>query len=142
MKTLQPANPKIYHIVHLDRILSILQDSFLLSDKIISQRSNAGSTIGMSHIKARRLHELTLKSHPELHVGDCVPFYFCPRSVMLFLIHSGRSEDIRYVGGQQPIVHLEADLFSTIAWASSQNKKWAFTDSNAGSFYFNDTRAC
>jgi hypothetical protein len=27
---------------------------------------------------------------------------------------------------------------NTIAWANQKNKKWAFTSSNAGSFYFED----
>jgi hypothetical protein len=63
----------------------------------------------MSSIKWRRLEELTLKnSHPDLLVGECVPFYFCPRSVMFYLIHM-RSHELPYKGGQGPIVHLEAD---------------------------------
>ena len=85
-----PVNPKIYHIVHLDRLSSILHDGGLFSDRVISQRANAGTIIGMNQIKDRRMHELRLETHPDLYVGDCVPFYFCPRSVMLFLIHSGR----------------------------------------------------
>ncbi|MDD9863404.1 MAG: DarT ssDNA thymidine ADP-ribosyltransferase family protein [Gammaproteobacteria bacterium] len=31
--------------------------------------------------------ELPLSSHHEMHVGDCVPFSFCPRPVMRFVIH-------------------------------------------------------
>lgn len=58
----------------------------------------------MSSIKQRRL-TLSLNSDPDLHVGDCVPFYFCPRSVMLFLIHR-RNQELAYQGGQEPIVHL------------------------------------
>ncbi|MBN1437860.1 MAG: DUF4433 domain-containing protein [Anaerolineales bacterium] len=30
----------------------------------------------MSGVKRRRLEELRLSSHPDLFVGDCVPFYF------------------------------------------------------------------
>jgi hypothetical protein len=58
----------------------------LLSDAAIQQQALPGTVIGMNNIKQRRLNELTLASHPGLHVGACVPFYFCPRSVMLFLI--------------------------------------------------------
>jgi hypothetical protein len=75
--------------------------------------------------------------HPGLFVGQCVPFYFCPRSVMLFLIHK-RNYELEYKGGQSPIVHLVADLKDTIAWASRNNKRWAFSSSNAGSYYFED----
>lgn len=135
----QPRNPKIYHIIHLDRLPSIIQDGFLLSDRIISQRKNIGSIIGMNHIKQRRLNELTLSSYPDLFVGDCVPFYFCPRSVMLYLIYSGRSGEVAYKGGQLPIVHLVADLNAVVAWANENLQRWVFTASNAGSYYFEDT---
>ena len=77
---------KIYHIVHVNRLSSILADGYLFSDAIISQRINNGPMIGLSSIKQRRLHK-ALNSYPDLHVGDCVPFYFCPRSIMLYLIH-------------------------------------------------------
>lgn len=129
---------KIYHIVHVDRLSSILADGCLLSDAIISQRTNSGSMIGLSNIKARRLIK-PLNSYPDLHVGDCVPFYFCPRSVMLYLIHC-RNYELAYQGGQEPIIHLQADFNQVIAWASSQNPpvRWAFTSSNAGSYYFED----
>jgi hypothetical protein len=40
----------------------------------------------MSTIKQRRL-ALPVTCHPDDHVGDHVPFYFCPRSIMLFVIH-------------------------------------------------------
>ena len=43
-----------------------------------------------------------------------------------------------YRGGQGPIVHLEADLRDTVAWADPNRLRWAFTLSNAGSFYFED----
>lgn len=96
-----------------------------------------GTTIGMSGIKARRL-TLPLRSHPGLHVGECVPFYFCPRSVMLYLFHKKNHPELAYRGGQGPIVHLEADLYATVAWARDQQKRWAFTSSNAGAYYFED----
>lgn len=130
---------KIYHIVHVNRLISILDDEGLLSDAVISQRVNNGSMIGLSNIKQRRLHELTLNSYPDLHVGDCVPFYFCPRSVMLYLIHR-RHPELAYQGGQEPIIHLQADFNQVIAWANIQDPpiRWAFTSSNAGSYYFED----
>ena len=132
-----PAKPKIYHIVHVDRLASIIADGFLWSDAEIFRRKSAGTTIGMSNIKARRLNELDLSCHPGLRVGRCAPFYFCPRSVMLFLIHR-RNEELTYKGGQEPIVHLEADLNATIAWAQQKGRRWAFTLSNAGAYYFED----
>lgn len=133
-----PQDPKLYHIVHVDRLASVLGDGGLLSDALMAPRQNAGTTIGMSNIKDRRLNELTLTSRPGMHVGACVPFYFCPRSVMLYVIHQANHVELAYKGGQGPIVHLEASLNAAVAWANQNNKRWAFTLSNAGSYYFED----
>lgn len=132
-----PTHPKIYHICHVDRLACIVASGGLLSDAALQQQTLPGSVIGMNHIKQRRLQELTLTSHPGLHVGACVPFYFCSRSVMLYLIYV-RSQELTYRGGQGPIVHLEADLHATVAWANAQRRRWAFTLSNAGAYYFED----
>ncbi len=133
-----PAQPKIYHIVHVDRLPSIIADGCLWCDAEILRRSPPGTTIGMNGIKQRRLNELTLTSHPELHVGDCVPFYFCPRSIMLYLLFQGNHPELTYRGGQGAIIHLEADLQASVAWALEHNQRWAFTLSNAGAYYFED----
>jgi hypothetical protein len=131
-----PARPKIYHICHVDRLASIVAEG-LLSDAEVQRLAPPGTVIGMSNIKQRRLTELTLDSHPGLYVGQCTPFYFCPRSVMLYLIHK-RNPELTYKGGQEPIVHLEADLHDAVAWAQANGRRWAFTLSNAGSYYFED----
>jgi hypothetical protein len=131
-----PANPKIYHIVHVDRLASIATDGCLWSDVELDSRLVPGTVIGMNHIKqARRIR--FLPSFPDLRVGECVPFYFGPRSVMLFMMHAKNAE-LQYKGGQEPIVHLIADLAETAAWANATNKRWAFTLSNAASKYFED----
>ena len=138
MSSSVPVAPKIYHIVHVDRLPSIIAQDGLLCDAEIAGRSPLGTTIGMNNIKQRRLNHLTLTSHPGLRVGECVPFYFCPRSVMLYVISQGNCPGLSFTGGQSPIVHLEADLRRTIAWANQVNRKWAFTTSNAGSYFFDD----
>ncbi|CDN87029.1 MULTISPECIES: type II toxin-antitoxin system toxin DNA ADP-ribosyl transferase DarT [Hydrogenophaga] len=134
---LVPPQPKIYHIAHVDRLPSIVADSFLWCDAEVIRRAPAGTTIGMSSIKQRRL-TLPLGSHPGLHVGDCVPFYFCPRSVMLYLIYQGNHPELAYRQGQGPILHFEVDLHAAVAWANAQPARWAFTLSNAGSYFFED----
>lgn len=133
-----PENPKIYHIVHVDRLASIIAEGALLSDAEVANRAAGGTVIGMADIKRRRLTELTLTSHPGLFVGECVPFYFCPRSVMLYLLWQGNHPSLAYRGGEAPIVHLEADLRATVSWAEAAGQRWAFTLSNAGARYFED----
>lgn len=132
-----PPQPKIYHICHVDRLPTIASDRWLWCDSETAQRTPAGTSIGMTDIKRRRLG-LPLTSHPGLHVGECVPFYFCPRSVMLYLIYQGNHPELTYRGGQGPIVHLEADLHAAVTWANAEPRRWAFTLSNAGAFYFED----
>ena len=132
-----PANPKIFHICHVDRLPSIIDEGGLLCDADIADLPQVGTTIGMASIKQRRL-TLPLECRPGLHVGECVPFYFSPRSVMLFVISRANHESLAYRGGQGSIIHLEADLRSTVAWAEEQERRWAFTSSNAGSLYFDD----
>jgi hypothetical protein len=133
-----PDDIKIYHIVHISKLRAIVQERFLVSDAEIQKRETIGVTIGMREIKRRRLEKLTLSSHPGLHIGDCVPFYFCPRSVMLYMFHMANNPDVEYRGGQEPILHLVAGLLKTVEWANANSINWAFTTSNAGSNYFED----
>jgi hypothetical protein len=133
-----PANPKLYHIVHYDKLSSIIGEGYLYSDAELATRAViAGTTIGMGSIKARRLRN-ALNCHSGLTVGQCVPFYFCPRSVMLYLIHRANHEDLVYRGGQEPIIHLKFDLNAVVNWANGNQRRWAFTLSNAGSNFFED----
>lgn len=57
---------------------------------------------------------------------------------MLYMFHKDNHPEIEYHGGQEPIIHLEADLFQVVKWVNGNNKRWAFTLSNAGSRYFED----
>jgi hypothetical protein len=81
-----PSRPKIYHITHVDNLPAIISDGGLISDAAMIARGGPATPIGMSKIKQRRL-SLPVHCHPGDHVGDYVPFYFCPRSIMLFVIH-------------------------------------------------------
>jgi hypothetical protein len=85
----------------------------------------------MGKIKQRRLNELVVHPHAPHKVGEYVPFYFCPRSVMLYMM-SVRSAELRYQGGQQPIAHLVIDLEKAISWANHSRVKWVASKGNAG----------
>lgn len=129
-----PGHPQIYHITHVENLPSVLAAGGLRSDAGMKARSEEATSIGMSEIKLRRLR-LPVRCHSGEYVGNCVPFYFCPRSIMLYLIHRGNHSALAYRGGQDAIVHLEADLHETVAWAESQGHFWAFSLSNAGASY-------
>ncbi|MDP4013925.1 MAG: DUF4433 domain-containing protein [Candidatus Nanopelagicales bacterium] len=79
--------------------------------------------IGHAHIKQRRLHTLVPVA-PFGVVADYVPFYFAPRSPMLFAIH--RNQVAGHRGGQEPIVYLVVSLEELLPVASV-----VFTDRNA-----------
>lgn len=126
-----PERPQIFHIVHIDRLPSILEDGCLFSDGEVVRRQAAGTAIGMPGVKEKRRNK-GLLTKPELKVADCVPFYFCPRSVMLYVIHK-RSPILPYSGGQELIIHLQAYLHEAIEWAEESGLHWAFTAINAAS---------
>jgi len=132
-----PNNLKIYHITHLDNLPQIIESGVLWSDaKRIELELNC-EIVGMHVIKKRRLEKLNVTCHPHTIVGEYVPFYFCPRSIMLYILHMGNHPDLSYTGGQNPIVHLEADLRETVSWADAHQRPWAFSDCNAGVCYTN-----
>lgn len=62
-------------------------------------------------------------------VGEFVPFYFCPRSPMLYAINQGRTE--RPAGSQRTILH----LVSRVCVGVGLERAWAISDGNAGAFH-------
>lgn len=64
---LVPAQPKIYHICHVDRLPSIVADGCLWCDAEIVRRAPKGTSIGMTRIKQRRLNELSARFHKSLY---------------------------------------------------------------------------
>src|SRR5205823_1426404 len=42
--------------------------------------------------------------------------------------------------GERPILQPEADRHEVVTWTDSQDRRWAFTDRNAGSYYFQPFR--
>ena len=121
-----PSKPKIYHITHVDNLTRIIARGGLLSDARMLEEGGPDQVIGMSKIKRRRLEEIEVTCHPGTMVGEYVPFYFCPRSVMLYLIYRGNHPELDYRGGQDPIIHLEADLYQVVKWANDKGVRWAF----------------
>jgi len=133
--TAPPRLPKIYHITHMDNLAQIIHYGSIYSD---ARRLAAGldcNIIGMSAIKARRLEELEVTCHAGTMVGEYVPFYFCPRSIMLYILCKGNLPELTYRSGQRPIVHLQADFHATVEWANRHNVRWAFSDRNAGAYF-------
>ena len=132
--TTPPQQPKIYHITHVDNLAEIILHGNIYSDAKRIADSFDCNIIGMATIKRRRLEEIEVTCHTGTKVGEYVPFYFCPRSIMLYILYMGNHPELAYQGGQQSIVHLQADLRATVTWARRHNIRWAFSDRNAGAY--------
>ena len=136
---MDPRERPLYHITHLDNLPAILDAGGLKSDRRLRDdhpRDGGGphTAVGLDRIKRRRLEELPVTCRPGTSVGDYVPFYFCPRSVMLYLIHR-RNEDLRFRGGQDEIVHLVTSVGRAVDTAESSGPdRWAFSEGNAGAY--------
>ncbi len=129
-----PPRPRIYHITHVNNLPAIVAAGGLLSDARMIAQGGPKAPIGMSKIKRRRVEEIPVYCHPGTMVGDYVPFYFCPRSVMLYVIYRASDPELAYRGGQGEIVHLVSDMHEAVRWAEEHGKPWAFSLSNAGAY--------
>jgi ssDNA thymidine ADP-ribosyltransferase, DarT len=124
-------NRPIFHITHIDNLPHILTAGCIWSDRRLRSLQGNQTVIGFDHIKQRRLEELEVSCYPGTMVGEYVPFYFCPRSVMLYVIYKRKAE-LTYQGGQERVVHLVTMVNSAIKAAA--DRPWAFTDGNAGAY--------
>jgi hypothetical protein len=114
---------EISHITHFDNLASILDQACLWSDAKRIQLGLINQNIGYSHIKQRRLVR-PVNVAAGGTIGQYVPFNFCPRSVMLFVIHKGHLD---FQGGQDRVLHLISDT-DTIRLS---NQHCFFTDIHA-----------
>jgi hypothetical protein len=125
--TRDPGAIAIYHITDVSNLPAILKAGGLMSD--IGLAGAAHQVIGYANIKSRRMTEIRVQCCSGAFVGEFVPFYFCPRSPMLYTINRGNTG--RPVGCQKDIVHLQ----TTVAAAAGLRRDWAFSNGNAGAYH-------
>lgn len=124
----------IYHITHVNNLRRILAEGGLQCDRSAQELKSVN--IGHMHIKERRLNR-AVPLGPRGTVGDYVPFYFAPRSPMLYAINRGGVEG--YTEGQQPVIY----LCSTAETVDEAGRRWVFTEGHADMGYtdfFDDLR--
>ncbi len=114
----------IYHITHIRNLPNILKDNGLWCDRLATQRGLAFVNIAHPHIKERRMQK-QVPCAPGGCVADYVPFYFAPRSPMLYAIH--RRNVAAYQEGQALILH----LVSTVEAVQTAGIPFVFTDGHA-----------
>jgi ssDNA thymidine ADP-ribosyltransferase, DarT len=117
----RPKPTVIMHFTHASNIPTVASEGLLCDtgagDYLLAEVGNRG-------IKAQR-RERVVATGPRGVVGDYVPFYFAPRSPMLYAIKCGRVPE--YAEGQDPIVY----LVTTVERLTQLGLKMVFTDRNA-----------
>ena len=114
-----PVPTLIYHITHVDNLAGILAAGGLGCKAGMANAQH----VDVSHYdlqERRRRREVTCAPGGNLH--DYVPFYFAPRSPMLYALYRGNVAG--YEGGQTPLVY----LVSSVQEVASRGLPFVFTD--------------
>jgi hypothetical protein len=114
----------IFHITKWQNLPSILQAGGLWCDTAVANAPNAPAGIGYADIKETRKNAPVPGCRGGV-VADYVPFYFAPRSPMLYVNYRGGVASNK--DGQRPIVHLVADAEAVAA----RPLPFIFTDGHA-----------
>ena len=114
----------IYHITHIQNLLSILQTGGLMAINRLRQQQINHFDIAYQRIQDRRaITPVPCGAGGVLH--DYVPFYFAPRSPMLCAIHRGGVPG--YQEGQSCVLHLVTEAEAI----EQANILFAFTNGHA-----------
>ena len=114
----------IYHITHINNLTSILTSGGLIANSRLKTQQTNYLDIAHRQIQDRRATtKVPCSTGGYLH--DYVPFYFAPRSPMLYAIH--KQNVATYSGGQQPIIHLVSEAYTI----KNSRLNFAFTDGHA-----------
>lgn len=93
----------IYHITHINNLPAIIQRGALCCQTTTDHEQLSHVVIGDQGLKDRRSRR-HVPIGPGGVLSDYAPWYFAPRSPMLFVINKRHVPG--YNGGQNPIVHL------------------------------------
>ena len=116
-----PKTIKIYHITHWKNLKEILASGCLLPHRTIVENGVGYINIAHSNIRYKR-ECTTVPIESAGFLNQYVPFYFAPRSPMLYTINKGNVEG--YKEGQASVIY----LISSTEKAERANLKFVFTD--------------
>jgi len=115
---------KLYHITHIRNLGSIIERSGIMCDNAMNKDDIKHVGIAHMHIKERRARK-RVPIEPGGTLADYVPFYFAPRSPMLYASYTGFVEG--YSEGQGAILHLVTSVETVLA----KKLPFVFTDGHA-----------
>jgi len=114
----------IYHITPIDNLESIISEGRLLAYNVMLETGTNYTNIAYENIQDRRARiRVPCGAGGVLH--DYVPFYFAPRSPMLYTINQGNVPN--YTQGQAALIHLVSDVEDIDA----RGLDFVFTDGHA-----------
>jgi ssDNA thymidine ADP-ribosyltransferase, DarT len=114
---------RVYHFTHIRNLAGII-DGGLRSDAACRREGRTAVEIGSAGIRERRLHLAVGDVGPGGYVGDYVPWYFGPRSPMMFTLNRNNYE---YQEGFDEVVYLA----SSVPRIVSLERAWIASDRNA-----------
>lgn len=119
MKT-DPANPRLMHFTHVENLPGIIRDG------LVAPSSSPETSIDCAEagIKQQRC-TMQVPIPPRGVVADYVPFYYAPRSPMLYRIMKGGVAS--YQHGQEPLVY----ICTRLDHVETVGAEWVATDRNA-----------
>lgn len=123
MTAMPPVPTPILHFTHFDLLPSIVR-SGLVADTQAQSSGQLTVEVGNRGIKEMRRRR-PVPVAPYGVVADYVPFYFAPRSPMMFAIHRGNVAT--YQGGCKDLVY----LVSTVERLAQEGLPMVLTDRNA-----------
>ncbi|MBU0511978.1 MAG: DUF4433 domain-containing protein [Chloroflexi bacterium] len=97
-----PVPTPIYHITHARNLPSIIENGGLLACNQLDQLGAKYESIAYQNIQDRRA-STPVPLPPGGNLHDYIPFYFAPRSPMLYSINRG---NVAGIENQRPIIHL------------------------------------
>ncbi|MFD2679326.1 type II toxin-antitoxin system toxin DNA ADP-ribosyl transferase DarT [Bacillus seohaeanensis] len=114
----------LYHITDFNNLESILQEGGLLASNVVKEKGVEYENIAHNNIQDRRSMK-TVPLPPNGNLHDYVPFYFAPKSPMLYAIYKGQVEG--YEKGQEQIIYLvsRTDIIHNAGF------EYMFTDGHA-----------
>ncbi|MDQ4033885.1 MAG: DUF4433 domain-containing protein [Actinomycetota bacterium] len=115
----------ILHFTHVNNLPGVVASGGLEADSILSENDTSIVDCADAGIKARR-RAMAVKVAPFGYVSDYVPFYFAPRSPMMYRISKGGVRS--YPGSAAELVY----LVSSVQIVDEAGLRWVFSDGNCG----------
>ncbi|MFI6022315.1 DUF4433 domain-containing protein [Streptomyces sp. NPDC051287] len=114
---------RLFHFTHVRHLSAILTEKQLVSDSVMQGRGGVEMECGDREVKAeRRTRRISVPPHG--CPADYVPFYFAPRSPMLYVISRGGVPTYRE--GQTPLVY----LVTSVDAVKASGRPYVFSDGN------------